>query len=402
MTLSRSSVLLYWSSRYGLLPILGGKPTFARNSAGSVADARGELYDAIINTPRFSWETDRSTPAAEKRAMLLLEAARQNTLGYTTDFSNAVWVKTSVTVATGVLDPKGGTSACTLTATAAAGTVYQHLAAGSSLQRSNALWLRRRTGAGAVNLLLSDGSAYSYAATGLSAVWQRFQVPAAAASTARWIGLSIATSGDAVDVYNGQQEDALVSSSDIVNLAAGAGTRAVDTCSWSFLPTPQGMMVFSRHVEGGSAALGAGVIWASCSAAGAAPYLFVHTPGAGVYRVVHTGTGAGVSASLAAGPAAGDTVDLLAVLNPNGSVELYQSINGAAVTSTTSGGSETLAAAWSGPALWLNSLGSGAAVGFNRFADLRAVKYADVVAATAQGRMDELRSLELGPNGDLL
>ena len=64
-------------------------------------------------------------------------------------------------------------------------------------------------------------------------------------------------------------------------------------------------------------------------------------------------------------------------------------------------GVQTLATAWSDTRLWLNSVGV-IGVGANKFAEVKIVKYADVVASTAQGRMDELKNFELGPNADVL
>ena len=46
---------------------------------------------------------------------------------------------------------------------------------------------------------------------------------------------------------------------------------------------------------------------------------------------------------------------------------------------------------------WLD-IGAGA----GRYAEVKIVKYADVVGATAQARMDELRAFEIGASGEVL
>lgn len=397
MTLSRSSVLHYWSSRYGPLPVIGGKPVHTRNSAGAVADERGELYDAIINTPRFSWETDKATTANERRAALLLELARTNSVPFSTDFANAVWTKLNATITAGVLDPRGGTSACTLTATAANGAVFQSLAAGTAMIRANAFWIRRRTGTGAVGILRADSG--GYVTVPVTSVWTRFSPGFSTSATARDIGVSLATSGDAVDLYNGQQEDATFNTADIVNTGASATSRGADAFSWSYAAPPQGAVIFSRHVEGGTIQASSARLWTIASSGDASPRLLIFVSG-GVY-VLYNENGGNVQSSLGAAPAFGDTVDLAAIITATGAVQLVQSINGAAVTSGTLSSALTVPTAYSGALAWLNSV-SASSVGASRFLEWRALKYADVVAATAQGIMDEVRAFELGPNGEAL
>lgn len=394
MTLSRSSILHYWSARYGTIPVIGGKPTHTRNSAGTVADARGELYDAIINTPRFSWETDQSnTAASERRAMLLLEQAATNLLTAPSDFTNGAWTKTSVTPTVGAADPKGGSSASTLTATANGGTVVQSLAAGSLIQRTNSIWMRRRTGTGTVSVRRFDGGAYD--AVTLTSDWQRVGPTLAAASTTRTFGIQFATSGDAVDVWDAEMVDGVLRTSEI----ASGGTRAADGFSWAFPPAPQAMMAYVRIVEGGTNTVNSGYGLVQISNAGGSdPVFLIYSP-SGIYTAFHSNAGA-VTSGAGAGSLLGETVELVAILFTDGSVQLIQSRNGLAVSSGARSGAKALGAAWSGAVLTLNANVS--AIGVNKFADLRIVKYADVVATTAQGIMDELRAFELGPNGDVL
>jgi hypothetical protein len=189
----------------------------------------------------------------------------------------------------------------------------------------------------------------------------------------------------------------LVGSSPIIT-AAGSASRGPDSFYWSFPNVPQGMMIYLRFVERGGLALSARLLEIS-SSAGATPRFLVYGS-SGLYTLTHD-TGTPVSSAPATAPAIGDTVELVPVRTPLGAVQLYQSINGAAVTSGALSSALALAAAWADTKLWLNSEGA-TAVGLNAFADLRVVKYADVVGVTAQAIMDELRSMELGPNGDLL
>lgn len=399
MTLSRSSVLHYWSSRYGPLPIIGGRPTHSRNSAGSVADARGELYDAIINTPRFAWETDKATSANELRAMLLLELASTNRIPYSTDVTNAVWTATGASMGGTAPDPKGGAAAQIITATAANGQYVQTLAAGSSLVRTNSVWVRRRTGSGAVSLLTPDNSAFTAIAVGPT--WQRFSLPGAA-STARAIGIRLATLGDQVDVYNFQQEDAPFPTRDMPNPGASLSTRAVDAFSWAYSAPPQAMMLYVRHVERGTISIAGQGLWGIGDTGAAGPRLLLWASAAGSYQLYYQPIAAGASyTATLAGPSLGDTAETVAILTATGQVRLIQSINGAAVTDSGLVAGAALPTAWSALTMQLGQF-STTSPGVAAFADVRAVKFADVVASTAQGIMEELRAFELGPNGDVL
>lgn len=396
MTISRSSFLHYWSSRSGPIPVIGGAPVHSRNSAGGVGDVRGEYYSAIINTPRFEWNTDKATAANERRAMLLLELSRANDCPFSNDFSNAAWVKSNCTVATGILDPAGGTTACTLTSTAANGQATQTLAAGASLARVNSAYVRRRTGSGAIQLLQADSLAF--VTVPVTPEWTRVDL-LSGANTLRAVGVRLVTSGDAVDVWLSQHETGGFSTSGIQTPTSASVARAVDSFYWNFLAPPQGLMVYDRFVERGTvSALGAR--WAITSAAAGDPQLMSYAP-AGLYTALHNNGTASVTSALAAAGQIGDTCELVTLLTGGGAVQVIQSINGAAVSSGALSAANALAAAWADRRLWLNSEGT-AKVGASASADLRIVKYADVVATSAQGIMDELRAAELGLSGEVL
>ena len=123
------------------------------------------------------------------------------------------WATTSnVTVSAGVADPNGGTSAFTLTATGASAFHADEITAKLTLatnQVVNSIWIRRRTGVGAIIIYNGGNAAGSTAVTAtLTTSWQRIAVgPTAAGAVAfNYIGIGIATSGDAVDVVWPQSE----------------------------------------------------------------------------------------------------------------------------------------------------------------------------------------------------
>ncbi|HEY0528681.1 MAG TPA: hypothetical protein VGD02_07620, partial [Gemmatimonadaceae bacterium] len=74
----------------------------------------------------------------------------------------------------------------------------------------NTMWIRRRTGVGAIRIIDPDGGGTLTVAT--TAAWQRFAGNVPAANTARYCGMQIVTNGDAVDVYCPQLQDGTVPS----------------------------------------------------------------------------------------------------------------------------------------------------------------------------------------------
>jgi hypothetical protein len=342
---------------------------FTRSTIGYQINAAGTLVSKAINVKRDG----HFIGGAQS---LLLEDTRANLLASPSDFSNAAWVKTTMTVGTGIADPTGGTAACTLTASAGNATAVQTLSAGTSRARANAVWLRRRTGTGAINVLKADGSVY--VAQTLTGTWQRFPVAAAAASTARVAGIQIVTNGDAVDAYDYDLEDFSFVTSD------PPGTRGADFYSMPFTTPPGEMTVYVKFVELGSIlSLGNARAWEICDAPGNSPNLRCALPGAN-YAVTHDNATVAVTSTLAVNPVVGDVVELMCRLFGDGSVDITQSINGAASTSGAQSAANTLSTAWSGALFWPNSAGT--AAGFNGYGAYQSVKVVAGVRSLAEMR----------------
>jgi hypothetical protein len=168
----------------------------------SSADAFEPVNDlnGVLSVYRKDWQGNQQ----------LYPTSRTNQCLWSQDFSNAAWTKTTMSVATGIPDPSGGTGAQTLTATSANGTVDQFLSSAPSLVRSNSVWLRRRTGSGVIQIVKPDNTTYTTVA--LTSNWTRFSVPGAS-SVNRRAGILIATSGDAIDAFAFQLEDGPVATS---------------------------------------------------------------------------------------------------------------------------------------------------------------------------------------------
>lgn len=282
---------------------------------------------------------------------ILLEAARTNSHLHANDFSNAAWTKSNCTVGTVIADPAGGTTACTLTATAVSGYVQQNIGAGSSLVRTNSIWLRRRTGTGTVSLY--DPLGGNPLSCALTTNWQRF-TRTGTASTVRDLVLLFGTSGDAVDAWCGQQEDGAFASSEIPTTTV-ALTRGADVYSLPFTTTPQETTVYIKFVELGTSLLSS-FLWSISNAAYATPS-FAGPSSGGSFFSNHINA-ANVTSGVTV-PAMGSVDEVVCRLYGDGSVDIIQSVNGGAATTGTLSAATPLGSAWSGLLLWLNSGGSG-------------------------------------------
>lgn len=418
MALTRSSVLHYWSARYGMNPRIGGRPAYARNSAAAFVSQEGEVDAAIVNTPRFDWETiNLPNSQTERRKVLTLELARTNL----NTLALGGWTVDGASITTGQSDPAWGTAAAKITYTGGNARIYSGASFGSNGVKAILLGIAPGNAA-ASTLRLFDVTAtvtrcqvtvtwtngvpsgvivagagtifpvrqlangfylFAFASNGVvSANVNRVEITPDNSSTGKFIY-----------VYRPTFEDGPFATS----FLDPATARATDICYWNFTPLPQALMLYVRFVEQGTVVLGSPLrLLSISSSAGANPELSIAVS-SGFYSAYQNS----MTSVLAAVPNIGDTVELVMLVQSGGNVQIIQSLNGAGVSSGSLSGASALPPAWSDQKLWLNSEGT-VSFGATRFADVRLVKYADVVASTTQGIMDELRGFELGPNGDVL
>jgi hypothetical protein len=138
-----------------------------------------------------------------------------NQLLYSQLFSNAVWTATTATLTSGQTDPNSGTEAFTLTATNNNATLLQSIALTDTLNRTFSLYIKRKTGTGAVSITV-DGVTYS--AETISGSWARYDTSLSASGTVT-AGIKLAVSGDEVYIAWAQLEDGGTATTYYTNVA---------------------------------------------------------------------------------------------------------------------------------------------------------------------------------------
>lgn len=122
-----------------------------------------------------------------------------------------------------------------------------------------------------------------------------------------------------------------------------------------------------QFYENGSLA-GSKAIFAITNDTPVAPLLLIFSSGT-QYQIQHNNAISTVTSTMSGtAPTSGQLVQLRWRILSTGSVQIFQSINGAAETTATASGTLALGAAWASPtAFYLNSSGSGTIVGTSRF-----------------------------------
>jgi hypothetical protein len=129
--------------------------------------------------------------------------AEQNLFIQSNTFSNATWVKTGGTVATGVTDPAGGTTASSFTATALNATLYQTVTL-TATPYTESIWIQRVTGVGVINLTLDGVTLSPVTITGS---WVKYTYTATPSAGAKTVGIQVVTIGDVINIYGSQIEN---------------------------------------------------------------------------------------------------------------------------------------------------------------------------------------------------
>lgn len=139
-------------------------------------------------------------------------------------------VNNTLTVSTGVADPWGGTTACTLTANGAASYLGRSYTGTASVAYTGSLWIRRRTGTGSIGLRIGDNTT-TFITGSVTSAWTRIPVTSTPSTTTVRFYIVVSTSGDAIDVWGAQLELGSFATSYIPNDAVSQNIRYADVAT---------------------------------------------------------------------------------------------------------------------------------------------------------------------------
>ena len=207
---------------------LDSRITFTRASTGTYTDSAGVVQSAAIDVPRFDYNSSTLAPLG-----FLVEESRSNRCSYSQDFTQTTWLANGSTKTTGIADPSGGTTAATITATLANGSLQNAAATVSSgTTYTVSIWMRRRTGTGVVGIRAVENVNTPVAIT---STWARYSVTVTAVGTLGRVGAYCSTIGDAIDIWGAQLEAGAFRTSYIITPTTAIVTRAADVATIAML-----------------------------------------------------------------------------------------------------------------------------------------------------------------------
>ncbi len=383
--------------------------TFTRASTGSMQGSSSVMW-ASSGSPRVEWQG--SVP------YLLVEPAATNMVD---DSRVEQWTATNATRTDDQTAPDGTASAVLVTDSTAgnAGLLAEPISFSTVTNRAISFYAKRSstgdtpvfrirattasatrgqiqiawTSTGGVSSLTASQGATllgSTVGTPAGSGWHRvrFQPSSGLVDTqtnqAQFLPASTAAANTgAAYLWGVQAEATSYATSFVGGTTAAASTRVRDLFYSPFLHPPQAMTAYVKLREvGGSAGSGV-VLHLGSSAAAASPRLTIAAGSTGSYVATWTTTGGSLASTVAGAPAVDATVELRAVLNANGSIQLGRSVNSAAETLGTASTAGTLPSAWVGTRLYL---GTGGTTGVGNPNPLGVVRIARGVRSLAEMR----------------
>jgi hypothetical protein len=413
------------------MPVVGGRPTFARNSGALFRDQQYVLTNAIPNTPRLGW----TSIAGERRQVLMLEPATTNSALQSSDFGTT-WTLTNVTVsANAVIAPDGTLTADKLAETnanashAASQTVSMTASTAQALSvyakaaernwiclqmvlkdgSGVRVWFNLATGtigtqSGATGTIEALGDPYNNgwyrcsisvasALTGASAT--SFAVRLADADNSQ---IYLGVTGNGAYFWGAQFEQDRKFITSLVSTTTASVSRVADSLYYTYPVAPLASYLYVRFEERGAAGTSGPMIQTGDDANGN-NRLVINSTG-GKYRAIYNAT---QSSTLATAPNVGDYVELLVKHAADGSVQLHQLINGVTLESAAASGTVAFPTTWAGNYLQVGENTSGSATTVpHSIAEIKIVALADVVSTAIADIFTEIRAFELSPAGVVL
>lgn len=392
----RSGFLLEWTARRALeragavTALSGHAGTFTRATIGTSIDQNGVIVNAAHSQPRFIW-MDFDADGVRETPCLMIEPGhiefvlQSENLGTTWAAVGTPTRSAAAHTASGVaLDLIGDDAAGTLEGYSQTigytGNAVKGVSGFVKKGTSTSWAVRLRDTSASADRLLGvgtwSGSVPSVAMTtgtyhGMIAlaggVYQLF-FAATSVTAANTNSLQIypaTTSGLAVgntgDLYTSgwNSQNALITSS-YLKTTTGSATRNTENFSLALSDVPKASTWYIRFVELGTFAFASGPKLLQLSdASGTSETLFITWTGS-VYSLQHTAAAGTVQSDAGSAPTLGQVVELRGVLAADGSVTIYQTINGGSEVAGAASAANTFGTAWSGSNLYVASSPGGA------------------------------------------
>ncbi len=137
----------------------------------------------------------------------------------------------------------------------------------------------------------------------------------------------------------------------------GEVERLADVLPMTFGARPQAMTIYCRFIERGTIQTSTTARVLQIGSSGDTNPRLAIFNSTGVYRLQHqTRLGSVTGDASSSGPTLGQAVELLGLVDTDGSVQLNMSVNSAAVTEGTASSGLAFADAWSAQQLWLGGV----------------------------------------------
>lgn len=186
----------------------GIAPLTSTDGAPAGIKTRGTFVGpSLLAYPESTYPTNlrKSVSSAGAANGLLLEANKLNYIYGAVDFATSGqavnWVQSGITGAGSLTEigPDGQTSAVLLTATSNNGSITLSRGSIGAGTRRFTVWLKRKTGSGAVSIQVVAGTTVAVTASLVTYEWRRFEIVATVGQAT--CGITIANLGDQVCAY---------------------------------------------------------------------------------------------------------------------------------------------------------------------------------------------------------
>ncbi len=219
-----------------------GDMTLILNSTSTRIDENGLVVDVAKNIPRIDY--------SKGSGAILAELASTNQIRYSEDFSNALWLKTAVTLTSSTgTNPKGNSATIYAIqgAPAVGGLEANMVSAASGFGVGVSIWARKKSGVGTANVEIgyADSSNIYKNTVSVGSDWQRITYTSTSytGATRFYVRPVSILAADTIEIWGAQMEK-----------TAGAGQNGRVS---SYIPTTSGSATRLRtnYINGGDATL---------------------------------------------------------------------------------------------------------------------------------------------------